>query len=87
MVQVDDLVEPRAEKVLLARLPALFRPHRKSPPPRPQAKESQTSIRRNPARALCKKTAGQSPKTGKSPYAKTADQPLGRGHSDFFTDD
>jgi hypothetical protein len=30
MVKVDDLVEPRAEQVLLARLPALLRLHRKT---------------------------------------------------------
>jgi hypothetical protein len=31
MVQVDDLIEPSAEKILLARLASLLRPHRLSP--------------------------------------------------------
>jgi hypothetical protein len=55
VVQVDDLVKPRPEQVLLPRLPSFGRIE--NPPPDPQAKKSRPAIRRNPARRFARKPA------------------------------
>jgi hypothetical protein len=67
MAHVDDLVEPRLEKIALPALPTLSRSHANRPPPRPQSEVNHAPARRS----ICKKTNAQDIKTGKYEYLKT----------------
>src|ERR1700724_227751 len=49
MIDIDDLIEPRAKQILLAGLPPLLRPHAPTPSPDHSEKtESRPPIRGNP---------------------------------------
>src|SRR5690606_30602865 len=80
--------EPRAEQILLAGLASLLRPHGKIPPPdHLRARESRRSIRRNPSRRICKKTAVSNPESCKIEYCDMQDRPTPSMRYEFFTDD
>ncbi len=61
MIDIDDLVEPGLEKIVLPGLTPLSRPHQNHPPFRSQNEENHAQSRRS----ICKKIDAQAAKTGK----------------------
>src|ERR1700761_8051834 len=70
MRQINDLIQPRAEQILLTGLSSLSRPHR-LPLPRPSLRERNHGPRfEGIAKSICKKIATPSAVSGKNHYLK-----------------
>jgi hypothetical protein len=87
VLAIDDLIEPRAKQILLARIPPFFRLHAIPSTQSAQAKEITASDSMESQNRICKKTAGQTQKSGKSKYISAPLQYVRSTPYKFFTDD
>ena len=83
MAQVDDLVEPGAEKIVLTAVPTLLRPHRES---LPSPLRRQRITPRRPTQ-FARSRPARPRKPAKTTTSKSPQTPANPGVSGFFTDD
>jgi hypothetical protein len=83
VAHVDDLVEPRPEKIVLPTVPPLLRKHRQSPI---QAL-SETGNHNDSRESICKKTAPKSLETGKIESPEPRQNHCTARPYEFFTGD
>jgi hypothetical protein len=87
MRQINDLIQPGAEQILLTGLSLLPRPHRSSFP-RPTRSQGITVVdSKESQKSICKKTAALPHKSGKNDYCKTLNHPSCSSAWKYFTGD
>jgi hypothetical protein len=87
VLQVDDLIKPRPEQVLLPALASLPWPHPNLPPTSLSSRESRLPIRRNPSSDFARKPASPALSPAKSNAAIFQNYPATSAGSAFFTVD
>ena len=83
VVQIDDLVEPRPEKIVLSTVWPLIRKHRNL---RLKA-SSETGNHSDSIKSICKEIDVDTPETGDIEYLQNSKTHCGANSSEFFTGD